>query len=272
MQDINLNNIKIICQRQGQMIFSVDENHIIKALTLDADEMQHALFLQEIKNIKYLKNKLRLLHVDSVLKHSITEIKIENFDVLKSLNVCAEQIIIMPKYKNINILRFNLSQKIMLIKKIIFIIYELHQMDCIHVDIKLSHFMQFGESGFELRLIDFALIEKLTLENLNQNNNSFSRHATPSYMAPELFHGHAKTVKSDIYALGLLIYEILVGKKAFIADNYQDWAIQHCQMPIPIMPKSIFENHQQRQYWQNIIDMMLQKHADKRLGDLVDII
>ena len=47
-------------------------------------------------------------------------------------------------------------------------------------------------------------------------------------MAPELFHGEIKTVRTDLYALGVILYEWLSGKR-LIARNYQDWAVLHCQ-------------------------------------------
>ncbi len=40
---------------------------------------------------------------------------------------------------------------------------------------------------------------------------------TPAYMSPEQLEGHELTVKSDIYSLGLVLYEVFTGKKAFEA-------------------------------------------------------
>lgn len=47
-------------------------------------------------------------------------------------------------------------------------------------------------------------------------------------MAPELFHGANKTVQSDLYALGIVLYEWLTQTR-LQANSYHEWAVLHCQ-------------------------------------------
>ena len=53
------------------------------------------------------------------------------------------------------------------------------------------------------------------------------RAGTPAYMAPEQISGKEVSTRSDIYALGLVIYEIFTGKQAFIADNVMELIKMH---------------------------------------------
>ncbi len=64
------------------------------------------------------------------------------------------------------------------------------------------------------------------------------RAGTPAYMAPEQITGKEVSVRSDIYALGLVIYEIFTGKQAFVADNVVDLIKKH-QTETPTNPSEI---------------------------------
>ena len=50
---------------------------------------------------------------------------------------------------------------------------------------------------------------------------------TPAYMAPEIVEGQGPSVASDVYALGLILYEIFTGQKAFTGENFNDLLRAH---------------------------------------------
>jgi len=60
---------------------------------------------------------------------------------------------------------------------------------------------------------------------------------TPAYMSPEQLAGRTASVKSDLYALGLVLYEIFTGKKAFEAATLAEWKRKHAQ-ETPTAPSS----------------------------------
>ena len=61
---------------------------------------------------------------------------------------------------------------------------------------------------------------------------------TPAYMAPEQLSGKGASVQSDIYALGLVLYEIFTGRKAFEAATLADWKRKHSEEP-PTAPSTV---------------------------------
>ena len=97
-------------------------------------------------------------------------------------------------------------------------IAELAQYNLIHADLKQEHFVCWQGQA---KLLDFEQV---------QPNGHLQSHlsATPRYMAPELFHHKAKTVRSELYALGIILYEWLKGER-LMAKSYLDWAYLHCQ-------------------------------------------
>jgi hypothetical protein len=83
-----------------------------------------------------------------------------------------------------------------------------HDQSVLHRDIKPANVMVDGRG--RARLTDFGLAgaqEAIATRDI--------RSGTPAYMAPEQLAGREVTVRSDIYALGLVLYETLVGKPAF---------------------------------------------------------
>jgi hypothetical protein len=84
-----------------------------------------------------------------------------------------------------------------------------HERGVLHRDLKPANIMIDGHG--RVRITDFGLAIATTDEEQPIGDVS----GTPAYMAPEQLAGKGATVRSDIYALGLVLYEILSGKKAF---------------------------------------------------------
>ncbi|MGC0772837.1 MAG: serine/threonine-protein kinase [Candidatus Acidiferrum sp.] len=85
-----------------------------------------------------------------------------------------------------------------------------HERDVIHRDLKPANVMLDGAG--KIRITDFGLAGlAATIQGAD------IRAGTPAYMAPEQLAGKEVTARSDIYSLGLILYEILTGKRAFEA-------------------------------------------------------
>ncbi|WP_180124440.1 protein kinase [Acinetobacter sp. YH12097] len=120
----------------------------------------------------------------------------------------------------------------------------------IHADLKQEHFVNWQG---QCRLIDFEQALPLEFDQLDALT------ATPRYMAPELFHGQAKSLHSDIYALGIIFLEWLTSQR-LEAKNYEDWAYLHCQrlkLDLPL----------QYQGFTQLLQHMLMKQKNDRLVD-----
>ncbi len=87
-----------------------------------------------------------------------------------------------------------------------------HARGVIHRDLKPANVMLDGAG--KIRITDFGLASIAA-----SVQGAEARAGTPAYMAPEQLAGREVTAKSDIYSLGLILYEILTGKRAFEAST-----------------------------------------------------
>jgi serine/threonine-protein kinase len=85
-----------------------------------------------------------------------------------------------------------------------------HDRGLLHRDLKPANVMLDGRG--RVRLTDFGLASEAAA-----GGGAGETAGTPAYMAPELLSGKPATVQSDIYALGLVLYEVFSGKRAFAA-------------------------------------------------------
>jgi serine/threonine protein kinase len=85
-----------------------------------------------------------------------------------------------------------------------------HERGVIHRDLKPANVMLDGAG--KIRITDFGLASIAS-----SIKGAEARAGTPAYMAPEQLAGREVTTKSDTYSLGLILYEILTGKRAFEA-------------------------------------------------------
>jgi len=83
-----------------------------------------------------------------------------------------------------------------------------HERGVLHRDLKPANIM-LDEHG-DVRITDFGIAA--LAEELDQREKMAG---TPAYMSPEQLEGHELTARSDIYSLGLVLYEIFTGKRAF---------------------------------------------------------
>lgn len=110
---------------------------------------------------------------------------------------------------------------------------EAHKRGIIHRDIKPQNVIV--KSDGSLKILDFGIATAKGSAQLTQANNVMG---SVHYLAPELAKGEPASPQSDIYALGIVFYEMLTGDVPFKADQAIQIALQHMREPIPSVRKA----------------------------------
>jgi len=103
-----------------------------------------------------------------------------------------------------------------------------HDSYIIHRDLKPQNIM-IKDDG-QIKITDFGIAMALNSTQLTQTNSVMG---SVHYLPPEQASGKGCTIKSDIYSMGIIFYELLTGSLPFRGDNAVEIALKHMREPIP---------------------------------------
>lgn len=131
-----------------------------------------------------------------------------------------------------------------------------HQKGVVHRDIKPANIL-IAKDG-HLKITDFGLAQAQDLTSITVTGAIVG---TPAYMSPEQTAGKRIDTRSDLFSLGVVIYEMSTGTKPFQGDSYS--SVIHAILTTPA-PKPTEANPTVSEEISLIIEKMLQKDVDKR--------
>jgi len=139
-----------------------------------------------------------------------------------------------------------------------------HNKDIIHRDIKAGNIMVTKEG--QVKVLDFGLAQ---LTNATRSSESGVQVGTATYMAPELILGKEADIRSEVWAFGVLLYQLFTGKLPF--DGAYEQAITYSildEQPKP--PKEITDDVPD--YIEDLINRCLEKKPENRLQNFEEIL
>ena len=149
-----------------------------------------------------------------------------------------------------------------------------HKHGIVHRDIKPSNIiLSHAEHASDfVKIVDFGIAKLLTSEdgdrtNLTQTGDILG---SPKYMSPEQCKGEMTDSRSDIYSLGCVMYETIVGTPAFTAENPGQMFYKHIT-EMPARPTSINPNIEYPQFIEPMLFKLLQKEPAKRYASMDEL-
>ncbi len=139
-----------------------------------------------------------------------------------------------------------------------------HDKGIIHRDLKPSNLMVTTDG--KLKLTDFGIAKDTDVTALTGANSTIG---TAAYMSPEQCKGERNlSNKSDLYSLGVVLFELLTGRKPFTAETAVDMFMKHCQ-EIPPRPSRFVSDIP---VWlDNLVMFLLEKDKDVRPIDAATV-
>lgn len=130
-----------------------------------------------------------------------------------------------------------------------------HQQGIVHRDLKPQNILLTKDGT--VKVTDFGIAVAFAETSLTQTNSMLG---SVHYLSPEQARGSKATVQSDIYAMGIMLFEMLTGHIPYDGDSAVNIALQHFQKPLPSI---IDENKNVPQALENVVI----KATAKRLSD-----
>ena len=145
---------------------------------------------------------------------------------------------------------------------------EAHQKGIIHRDLKPGniYLTRVGEEKDYVKVLDFGIAKIGQVTTQNDLTKPGAVMGTPVYMSPEQAMGNPVDRRADLYALGIILYEMLAGKPPFNAQQSHNVILHHINKPVPpllaINPKALVFPELEM-----VVRKALEKKPEKRYQD-----
>ena len=136
-----------------------------------------------------------------------------------------------------------------------------HSKGIVHRDVKPENIL-FREDGTAV-LTDFGIARSTDLASKLTSTGTII--GTAHYMSPEQGHGQETGFYSDIYSLGVVLYETLTGKVPYMADSTIAVILKHVTEPVPTLEGALA-------IYQPVLNLMMAKNKDDRYRSCAEII
>ena len=136
----------------------------------------------------------------------------------------------------------------------------IHSRGIVHRDLKPSNIL-FRADGRPV-IVDFGLAKDLGSDTVLTIHGKLL--ATPRYMSPEQCKGDEVDTRADLYSLGVVLYEMLTGKKIYDRANPAELVRLHVHEPSPRLPEPVAMH-------QELLDKLLAKNPDDRFQNAAQV-
>ncbi len=213
------------------------------------------------KNIQQVLSSLKENHCVSHSKHLVT---------IYEGGICDQSFYLVMEYLKFGTLRQSLNgcgNRLPLIhalewfREIVMALDCVHKSGLIHRDLKIDNILLRNDGT--LALFDYGVSKRILLEGGFVSEQQL--HCSPYYVSPEQLSGDACTQATDIYSLGVILFELLSGRKPYEANQVHELMMHHVMAPLPVLPNDVKQ-------FQPLIDRMMAKNPEDRFSSVLEIV
>jgi serine/threonine protein kinase len=168
--------------------------------------------------------------------------------------------------------KFTEAQALPLLRQMVDALAAAHKANVVHRDLKPSNIILVPQATtpvtYRLVVTDFGLSRSLREGESHPSGSGWGM-GTPSYMSPEQVDGTAIERASDIYSLGIILYEMLTGTLPFVGETAIEIALKRLK-DRPQPPRE--RNPQISQRWEKLILRCLELHPQDRFARVEDVL
>ncbi|MBY9074209.1 protein kinase [Nocardioides sp. WL0053] len=135
-----------------------------------------------------------------------------------------------------------------------------HALGIVHRDVKPANLLVTPDGT--VKITDFGIARASDGATMTQTGQIVG---TPHYISPEQAEGYPATEASDVYALGVVLYECLAGHRPFVRDTPISVALAHVREPVPPLPSDVPER------LRAVVDKALAKLPEDRFATAADL-
>ncbi len=223
-----------------------------------------------IKSFKYKPQSLTTEKIQHFISQVSQDSHLNGLVEIYDAGVTSDAFYLVMEYLNNGTLRQALNgcgNKLPLVhalswfQEIVVALDAVHQKGLIHHDLKIDNVLL--RSDGSLALLDYGVSKRILLDSGYISEGEL--HCSPHYVSPEQISGESCTKKSDIYSLGVIFYELLVGRKPYSGNKAYELMMQQVMAPVPVLPPELTA-------FQSLLDKMMAKNPEDRLCCAMDAI
>jgi len=153
------------------------------------------------------------------------------------------------------------AEAIAFLKEIARSLKVVHEAGIIHRDLKPPNVMLRDDGS--VVLIDFGLARSLLTSDGSTRTGVLR--GSPYYMSPEQAQGEPLDARTDLYSLGVILYEMLAGRKPYLGASAIDVLQQHVMAPVPELPV-------QHLAYQPLLERLMSKSREQRISSCDELL
>jgi len=150
---------------------------------------------------------------------------------------------------------------------------EAHALGVIHRDLKPANvfLVEYGDEADFVKVLDFGLVKRVSEAKTEELTKTGLSLGSPKYMAPEQISGEKVDVRTDIYALGIIMFEMMTGKVPFDSATSVEILKAHVKDAAPSL-RAMNPNLRASPEMEETIARCMRKAPDDRYGSMDEVL